>query len=572
MVMGDDVQDSAITSQSLNQQIQEFSKHIAGSNPITAIAVSDSSAGTLNVKGTLQVLLVIHDFQSRLMNYPKIMTGKNVLVFAVDQWIFERDVDRGFLGEAFASFLLFPYDSLVNAPYLEQHEIVLKKRLILELLENLVISYPELSYQIHIKPEYFMYEALLNRVRIFPPLSYGISEFLSGNVENQKVLTVLQGYLKALQLLESEEQIRFKQDYILISKKFLSEHTTPKTYLIQASKNMPRALFSSIFGLFPQMLNFFTQNTEALLKLQIPPWKTEFNSNRQFINPQRYVYAPTAQGLVSLADKVDIQTFAQKVLLDGSYSKIKIEDFGGVLNDVYLIRAFNDVGVEKKILVKRFKDWSSFKWFPLSVWSIGARSFAVLGRSRLAKECAIGELLERKGFNVPKVLYVSTKERLVFMEFIDGETLNNGIKRIANAQNSQDMEKDLEVIKQVGEVYAKIHSLNVALGDTKPENIMVTKQGTLYLLDFEQATRGGNKSWDIAEFLYFSGHYLPANSENKAQKISQAFIDGYLQAGGEINTIRKAGAPKYTRVFSVFTIPSILRTMSNTCKKTQPPN
>jgi hypothetical protein len=100
-----------------------------------------------------------------------------------------------------------------------------------------------------------------------------------------------------------------------------------------------------------------------------------------------------------------------------------------MLNDVYLIDAHGKDG-KTKVLAKRFKDWSGLKWFPLTVWSFGARSFAVSGQARLAKECAISELLLSEGFNVPKILHVSNAERIVFMEYIEGENLSDSIKQL----------------------------------------------------------------------------------------------------------------------------------------------
>lgn len=503
------------------------------------------------------------------MSYPKLVEGKNIVVFAVDHWTFERDVDRGFLGEALASFLIFPYTPLINEAYLHQQEILLKKRLILELLENIIIGFPELSYRIHIKPQYFMYEVMLNRVRVFPPMAYGVSNFLCGETNKENVALVLGGYMEALKELQKNKLITFNDEgYVLISKKFVVQSKNPKVRLTNLSKNAPRALFSSVLGLFPQILNFLSQNTETLSRLTMLPWKKEVDEARCFIDPQKYVFVPTTQGLVSLADKVDIQSFAKKILANGNYSKIKVEEFGGVLNDVYLIRAFAGSS-ETKILVKRFKDWSGFKWFPLSVWSIGARSFVVLGAYRLERECAISELLSSEGFRVPKVLHVSNNERLIFMEFVEGTDLSSNIRRIASAQNTEQVEKDLSIITEVGEIYAKVHALNVVLGDTKPENVLVSSEGEIYLLDFEQASRDGDRAWDIAEFLYFSGHYLPLDGELKAEAIATAFISGYLKAGGDVNAVKKAGLTKYTRVFSIFTLPSILRVMSTACRKTE---
>lgn len=559
----------ASASEELIRQIHEFCKHVAGPCEIIAASLSDDEALEMgHSRATAQVLVVIKNFQPRLMSYPRIIDGKNIVIIAVDQWVFERDIDRGFLGEALASSLIFPYSTLVNEDYLHLQETALKKRLILELLENIILGFPELSYRIRIKPKYFMYEVMLNRVRVFPPLAYGISHFLCGTTQKEKISRVLKGYLEALKQLEKEEVIRFDDGYVTISKQFVTESKTPKVRLTNLSKKAPRALFSSVFGLFPQFLNFLSQSTEMLSRFQAFPWKKEFEERPPFIDPQKYVFVPTAQGFVSLADKVDIRAYAQKVLSEGTYSRVKVEEFGGVLNDVYLMKAYSGKK-EKKILVKRYKDWSSFKWFPLTLWSTGARSFAVLGTSRLERECAISELLACEGFNVPKVLHVSHSERLIFMEFIEGENLSNAIKRIATSQSKNHMEKELATITLVGENYAKVHALNVVLGDTKPENVMVDKEGKIFLVDLEQASRDGDKAWDVAEFLYFSGHYLPLDGESKAKALAQAFISGYLKAGGNVNDVKRAGIPKYTRVFSIFTFPSIMRVMSNICKETE---
>ena len=86
-------------------------------------------------------------------------------------------------------------------------------------------------------------------------------------------------------------------------------------------------------------------------------------------------------------------------------------------------------------------------------------------------------------------------------------------------------------------------------------------------MDFEQATKSGDKVWDIAEFLYFSGHYLSNGGIRKARTVASAFAEGYLSSGGSSEVIRKAGTYKYTRVFSIFTQPSIIRAMSEVCQK-----
>ena len=203
------VQRSKQLDQKLSEQILSFCRHIAGSCQITAACIcSHYALGLSNTKTAVEVLLVIRGFQPRLMNYLKVFDGRNIIVFAVDKWIFERDVDRGFLGEALAGGLIFPYIPLVNEDYLHIQEVKLKKRLTLELLENLVLDFPELSYEIHIKPEYFMYETMLSRTRLFPPMIYNLLNFTRENAKKENIKNALHGYFEALKELEEEKLVR----------------------------------------------------------------------------------------------------------------------------------------------------------------------------------------------------------------------------------------------------------------------------------------------------------------------------------------------------------------------------
>ena len=280
-------------------------------------------------------------------------------------------------------------------------------------------------------------------------------------------------------------------------------------------------------------------------------------------DPKKYVLLPTPLGPVSLSDKSDIEDVARKIIPDGELSKIRLKNIGGVLNDVYLLTLTKN-GEEQNFVVKKFRDWSNLKWLPLTLWSFGTTSFAVLGQSRLEKEYAINKLLQSKGFAVPKIFYISLQKRLIFQEFIEGEKLVETIKRIFSANKT---EEDVALVKEAGRKIAETHSLGVSLGDCKPENLIVTKD-EIVLLDLEQATRDGNKAWDIAEFLYYSGHYSPPmSSTNAAAIIARNFLEGYLEAGGKKETVKRAASARYTKVFSVFTPPHVLLAISSICQK-----
>jgi Kae1-associated kinase Bud32 len=552
----------------LTNQTLEFCRHIAGSSKIAAVALLDHySMKTSNARTNQEVLLVVKNFQPRLMRYLKTVNNKTIFVFAVDQEVFERDIGRGILGEAIASKLIFPHLPLQGNDYLREKEVALKKRLILELLENLVVNFPELANTIQIKPEYFMYEVFSNRIRVFPLIAYDLANLKTCLSQNEK--ESLSNYNVALKLLAEEEKITISNGYITITKKFINQCQDPKLKIINLSKNMPRTIFTSIFGAIPQLLNVVSQNTEAFLKTQKINWTRQPDPNCRFVDPQEYIFFPTSKGLVSLSDKIDIRGFVQKMLPKGQNEVIEVKHVGGMLNDVYLISAQGN-GSEIKVVAKRFKDWSGFKWFPLTLWSLGTKTLSVSGQARLAKEYAISEILLREGFNVPKILHVSNAERIIFMEFIEGENLSEFIKQMGTSTDQATVEAVLENVGRVGEIFAKVHSHNVSLGDTKPDNVLIKQDGTIFLIDFEQGSQNGDRAWDIAVFLYYCGHYLqPFHSHDKAESVAKSFISGYLKGGGNVDDVKKAGEPKYTRVFSIFTQPPIMRVISDVCKKTK---
>ena len=547
-------------------EILNFCRYVAGSYKITAACVCGAVAyGFSDAKTAVEVLLVIRDFQPRLMNHVKALVKRRVIIFAVDEWVFERDVDRGFLGEALAEKIVFPYIALINEGYLHLQEIKVKKRLTLELLENLILDFPELSHEIHVKPEYFMYETMLSRVRVFPPMTYSLLNLMQENVKKRNIELIMRGYSEALTELRKQNAITFSDGYARISRKLIDETKTRKTRLINLFKTAQRSLFTSLLGVFPKALNLISEDRRILSRFQK---NMEEKKLFQLLeDPEKYLYVPTARGLVPLSSRMNIEVFARKVLSVSEDADVKVEEIDGVLNDVYLLKTQVN-HEERKVVVKKFKNWSNFKWFPLALWTLGTRTFAVSGRSRMEREHAISQLLYEKGFAVPRILHISHNERLIFFEYVEGENLTDAIKRVVNSKRGEDVDKELRIIGKVGEKIAEVHALGVALGDSKPENVIIRENGEICMLDFEQATRNGDKVWDIAEFLYYAGHYVsPLVGVRSAKLIAKAFIHGYLRAEGEAKLVKEAGNPKYTKVFSIFTFPSVILAISNICRK-----
>jgi tRNA A-37 threonylcarbamoyl transferase component Bud32 len=238
---------------------------------------------------------------------------------------------------------------------------------------------------------------------------------------------------------------------------------------------------------------------------------------------------------------------------------------GGVLNSVFLV-VLHTNGETRKVIVKKYEDWLGFKWFPLALWTLGTQSFAVLGKTRLEREYSANQFLSKQDILVPRILYVSPKEGLIFEEFVEGKKLVDVVHHLVTLSSEKELAASTAILEDVGADIARAHALGVSFGDCKPENILITKQQRACFLDLEQATRNGNQPWDIAELLYYSGHYLLPTQSEAARSIASAFLKGYLKAGGQPENVTQAASPKYTQVFSVFTLPNIIMTIANTCK------
>jgi len=549
-------------NENLKGNVLNLCMDIAGSRDIVAACFYGPwVCGYADEKSDVNVLLVLHNYRPRLKSHLKPLNGINAFILGVDQETFERDVGQGWLGEFVAEKITVPYEPLINEEYLKCQEVRTKKRIISELLENIVSEFPELSHELFIRAEYFMYEAMMRRARVFPPITCTFLNMLRRDVKRRNVGSMMRGYLKALSELAEEDQVTFSNEYVKITQSFISVIRTRKLRLPVLLRSVQEAAFLNILGVFPKMMTPLMNEEEIFVKFHQKAEEPVF----QLEDPKKYLLIPTPLGFATLSDKTTIEEFVRKTVPSEKVLDMKIEEIGGVLNAVYLLK-FRKDHEEQKVVVKKFKDWLGVKWFPLALWALGTKAFAVIGRSRLEREYAINQFLESQGLSVPRVLYVSPQERLIFEAFIEGESLVKIIERII--LHKREAEKEVALLKEVGRKIAEVHRLGVSLGDCKPENIIVAEDGKICFVDLEQAGRKGDQAWDVAEFLYYSGHYVsPISPAAPIVLVAQEFIDGYLEAGGERETVKRAGSARYTKVFSLFTPPHVILAISNLCKK-----
>jgi hypothetical protein len=92
----------------------------------------------------------------------------------------------------------------------------------------------------------------------------------------------------------------------------------------------------------------------------------------QLEDPTNYVLMPTPFGMVPLSDKTTIEEFVIKTVPGARGSEVETKEIGGALNSVYLLTILKD-NEKHRVVVKKFKNWVGFKWFPLALWAIGTR-------------------------------------------------------------------------------------------------------------------------------------------------------------------------------------------------------
>ncbi len=553
-----------LLSDDLKEDILDVCKGIAGSREaLAACYFGPWACGYADKDSDIHVLLLLSGYGEGLGYHFRSLKDFDVSTLAVDQRIFESDVRKGLFGEFVAEKVTFPYEPLINREYLWRQEVKVKRRIVWELLENLVLEFPELSQELLIKAEFFMYEAIRRRAKLFPPITYSFLNMFRKDLRKRNTKVIMRGYLKAIDRLAEENWITFSNGHIKVTQNLINAIRSQRIRIPPVLKFIQKTTLLHILNVFPKITNLFVQNQKTYKKAHQKVEAEQLVFRLE--NPEKHLLMPTPEGLVPLSDRTTVEIFAKRVISNNKdVSDINIKEMGGVLNTVYLLK-FRENSKERKVVVKRFDDWFGFKWFPLALWTLGTKTFAVLSRSRLEREYAINQFLRSRGFAVPKILHVSHKERLVFREFVKGESMVEITKQILSSGNKA---AEVALVREVGRKVGEAHKIGVSLGDCKPENIVITKEGRPFFVDLEQASRDGNQAWDVAEFLYYSGHYAsPISPADSAELIATEFIKGYLEAGGEKEAVKKAGSPRYTKVFSIFTPPHVILAISNICRK-----
>ena len=533
------------------ESLQIVSAEIAGKSGVAAVCECGESVYSPRSERH-DLLLIMEDYAGGLRYHTRRVNATPVTILAADRSLVNLDAQKGAMGEFIVERLLTPYRPLRNEDLLRSIEVNAKDRILREELRELVLEYGEMARELTIQEEYLMLARIRKRARVFLPAARTCALLLEPSVRDANLRKMAPGYQCAIERLVDAGMLRKEGSAYVLGDSFVDRSLSRKSAtrvinIVQAGRRALQAYLAHgrAAYLTPDVL---TRELVSSLELNL---LSDIES-QHLEDPRRYLSLRTASGQVSLTERFSIEKVASR-FRPGVV--VTVSPLGNVLNEVYLITAGDE-----RLVAKKFTEWHSFKWFALGLVSLGTRLFSVSGKARLENEYAVNRFLSRRGVQVPEILHVSVPDRVLVQRYIEGSSLVDLVKEAVTSKAMS--EQDLAVAFKVGSTLAKIHGSGVAMGDSKPENFQRSNDDEVYSLDLEQAGKSGDKAWDVAEFLYYSGHYVfPSVPSGGFKEYVNAFIQGYRKQG-DVNTLNTAAGAKYSRVFSLWTPPLAIHEIS----------
>jgi len=124
--------------------------------------------------------------------------------------------------------------------------------------------------------------------------------------------------------------------------------------------------------------------------------------------------------------------------------------------------------------------------------------FFLKGREKFINEArALAKFFSLPGIVSVKDYFLENGTAYISMEFIDGQTLKDYVKNMGGKLPAAQV---FDLMKPVMSSLAEVHKNGIIHRDISPDNIMISKEGYLKLLDFGAArdfTQAGNKSMSV---------------------------------------------------------------------------
>jgi tRNA A-37 threonylcarbamoyl transferase component Bud32 len=487
------------------------------------------------------LLVLCEGYSSGLRAHLRVYDGEEFRFLIADRTLVESDVERGTLGDYLTEQFLYPYHPILNLEYLEKMADQAKSRVAEEEAKDLVIEFREMCRGLVAAPEFFGLSRMRKLARVSIPSMTAYLRLLENPVRERNLMALRSSFKSAIAATKSKV-LKIEGEYVSLEDSavdgWLKDRASEQ--VVNVLKQSQRAFYSYLtkgraIYLSPDLL---ARELYSPLKLTLD---SELN-RMEPEDPKNYLFLRTSAGQVPLGEKSSLDEVIANLKLSGP---ITVTPLAGVLNEVFLVTAGKE-----QLVVKKFTDWHGFKWFTLNLVSLGSKLFAVSGKARMTNEYGMNRYLGKRGLKVPNIVYLNVKQRILVERYLPGPSFADLARGAVNQSKLTKTQSDLA--ESLGEMLADIHRIGVSVGDTKPENFVV-KDGQIFIVDLEQAGKRKEYAWDLAELLFYTGHYRISPTVTGGLKgIVEAIAVGYTRRG-DPSELRKAAGVRYAKVFSMWT-------------------
>ncbi len=440
---------------------------------------------------------------------------KDLQVVVVSKALLIGDAYYDIVGNYIVTHLLFPLEITYDKEKLLSKIVVDTRKKIIDEEVSILASYGKiLSYAI-IPLEYFPIKALSIRIRLYDSLGKLATRIIEYMGFSKFKETLRETYREIIQSIIEGNRLKIIDEYhVRLSNEVLLEPSYKKYIPRIKEKISPIAMSVASF--------LMDERPQHDLYLKLPI---------EFLKP--HLMIKMREGVLGLGD--------WRELLEKKYGVLEKEGRTSIVHATEIYRAGG-----RRLVVKEYTSPSSIKWILASIASILSKKFIVNSWERQYNEYHASILLSSKGFPHRRILVVDPISAVTVFEYIEGKTL---------VELSKNMDRTTETAyKLTGRLLGELHVNNIVMGDTKPDNYILTnsREGPMIVpVDLEQTRETSSveeKAWDIAMFTYFHG-VGHARIPSRYIGLIQLFLKEYASIVGDSRIIVEAGKMKYQLPF-----------------------
>ena len=508
---------------------------------VALCAYGSRVAGYAREDSDYNVIIVGKDFKEGVkltQNQGPIQTSALI----VDEPVLHEEATKSSSKEFVVGRFLNVYEPIINGELFRSVEIGYKKRIIAEELIEIQSEYGSFSSNLILPFEYFLFDKLHKRTGVYPDAINSIASTYSCANRKENLEFSVRGFREAAELLASSKMIERTHDSVRIVPGGVRTNVLSKiATLLSPSKegtSQPTGKGYDVLagtGVVGAKTRAKTRSKSGLVESPV-----ELERPKKLLRLQEGV-------VFDDASKIS-EELARMSGFQGAYT-FKEKKKGKVYTSTQLLE-ISSHGKRANYILKSFPDLKAVKWVLLNLWAFTGKKFNMTPFARLQREYEGTKRLRKLGIGTHRIVGIALDQKILVTKYIEGAPLSKFVENITGGKST-----DTKHVEKYARTLARLHRAGLVYGDTKAENAFVCK-GEICLFDLEQTMENGDKAWDLAEFLYFSGR--GAVKEEGMKLVADSFLASYRKENG-VRTIAKAKSARYLVPFQPFLAPGMTR-------------